>query len=193
MSNFVSSLTVSTVILGILVISAIWFIRRLFSKEKRFALTFFILILLCMAAFFYLDSNDMEKMTLSEFSEMIFASDEPTSYSYRIEEGYHLGKSYTRYAFNKPLPRLNLVMDQSGKYFTMKNVKSLNRVLAYIGLPKVNEGRSELISITGKKSDIYSFQWDNYPSGILLVKRTICDETVELTTPHCLSSITLLR
>ena len=194
MGSFISDLTVSNVILGILILSIIFFIRRLFSKEKRFAVTLLLLIILCVAAFLYLDSKDMGKMTLSEFREMIFPPTAASSYSYRTEEGYHLGRPFTRYVFNKPMPRLTLVMDPTGKFFIMKNITQLNRILSHIGLPRVSEGKPELNSITGRSSDVYSFQWDNYAGGgILLIERAICDENVELGTPHCLSSITYYR
>jgi hypothetical protein len=194
MGDFISNLTISTLIIGILVLAAIFFIRRILGKEKGFSLTLLLLILLCGAAFLYLDSKDMGKMTLSEFKEIMFPPDIPSSYSYKIEEGHHRGRPFTRYVFNKPMPRLTLVMDPTGKFFVMKNIKPLNRVLSYIGLPRVSEGKPELNSITGKNSDVYSFQWDSYAGGgTLLVERTICDEEVELGTPHCLSSITYLR
>jgi len=194
MGDFISNLTISTVIIAILVLAVILFIRRIFGKEKGFSLTLMLMIVICVAGFLYLDSEDMGKMTLSEFYEMIFPPDIPSSYSYQKEEGQHQGRPFTRYVFNKPMPRLTLVMDKTGKHFRMKNVKPLNRVLSYIGLPEVDEGRPELAAITGRNSDVYSYQWDNYKGGgTLLVERTICDESVELGTPHCLSAITHYR
>lgn len=194
LGNFISDLTLSTVILGIIVICIVLFIRRFFSREKRFSLTFLFLIILLGAGYLYLDQNDMAKMKLSEFAEMIFPSDEPTSYNYDTKEGYDMGRPYTRYVFKQPMPRLKLSMDKSGKYFTMKDLKPLNRVLAFIGLPRVDDEKPELVAITGKSADTYSYVWENYAGGgTLIVERTICDEDVELGTPHCLSTITIYR
>ncbi|MBN2246250.1 MAG: hypothetical protein JW755_10445, partial [Candidatus Aminicenantes bacterium] len=123
-----------------------------------------------------------------------FASEEPTSYTYTTREGNDMGRPFTRYTFSKPMPRLKLAMDTTGKYFTMKDLKPLNRVLAYLGLPRVDEEKPEMVAITGKSSDTYSFRWENYAGGgTLVVQRTICDEDVELGTPHCLSMITIFR
>lgn len=194
MSSFINDLTLSTVVLGIMVICIVWFIRRLLSREKRISMTFLFLILVCGAGYLYLDQNDMSNMKLSEFAEKVFPSDEPTSYNYDTQEGYQMGRPFTRYAFKQPMPRLKLAMDTTGKYFTMKDLKPLNRVLAYIGLPRVDEEKPELVAITGKSSDTYSYVWENYAGGgTLVVQRTICDEDVELGTPHCLSSITIYR
>lgn len=194
MSSFVNDLTVSTVILGIIIICIILFIRRFFSREKRISTTFLFLIVLFGAGYLYLDQHDMAQMKLSEFAETIFPSDEPTSYNYDTQEGYQSGRPYTRYVFKQPMPRLKLAMDTTGKYFTMKDLKPLNRVLTYIGLQRVDEEKPELVAITGKSSDTYSYVWENYAGGgTLVVERTICDEDVELGTPHCLSSITIYR
>jgi len=194
MSSFINDLTLSTVVLGILIICLILFIRRLLSREKRISMTFLFLILLCGAGYLYLDKNDMSSMKLSEFAEKIFPSDEPTSYNYETKEGYQMGRPYTQYVFKQPMPRLKLAMDTTGKFFTMKDLKPLNRVLAFIGLPRVDEEKPELVAITGKSSDTYSYVWENYAGGgTLVIKRTICDEDVELGTPHCLSSITIYR
>ena len=194
LSNFISDLTISTVILVILILFLILFIRRFFSRESRFSLTFLFLIILCAAGYLYLDQKNMTKMKLSEFAEMVFPADEPTSYAYTTRQGYDKGRPFTRYSFSRPMPRLKLAMDTAGTYFTMKDLKPLNRVLAYIGLPRVEEEKPELVAITGKSSDSYSYVWENYAGGgTLIVKRTICDEDVELGTPHCLSTITIYR
>lgn len=194
LSNFISDLTLSTVILVILILFIILFIRRFFSRESRFSLTFLFLVIMCAAGYLYLDQKNMTKMKLSEFAEMVFPADEPTSYVYTTREGHNMGRTYTRYTFSNPMPRLKLAMDTAGKYFIMKDLKPLNRVLAHIGLPRVDEEKPELVAITGKSSDSYSYVWENYAGGgTLIVQRTICDEDVELGTPHCLSAITIYR
>ena len=189
--DFLNSISLSTIILLITVLSAIWFIKRLIDKQKRFTSTVFLLMILSIVAFVYLRSNEIGRMTMPELKDLIFPAANPANYIYRTEKRSRGGVYYTRYIFDKPRPKLKLSMNLSGEYFEMKDIRPLNRILRHLDLPTVSEGKPELTSITGRRTDVYIFRWDEYKGGALVVERSICEGEVELQSPHCLHSITV--
>ncbi|MCK7527746.1 MAG: hypothetical protein MZV64_64100 [Ignavibacteriales bacterium] len=63
-----------------------------------------------------------------------------------------------------------MAMIDGGKYMTIKDVRPVNVVLEYLGLPPVAEGVAELASLTGRTIDADKFRWDDYERGVLLAR-----------------------
>jgi hypothetical protein len=82
-------------------------------------------------------------------------------------------------------------MDPKQNYFHIKNVDSVNRVLEYLGLPKVKKAVPELASITGSRNDLYLYRWEDYPLGILTITRDICQDRDRLESYQCIVAVTI--
>ena len=82
-------------------------------------------------------------------------------------------------------------MANGGKYMVIKDIRHVNVVLKYIGLPPVSEGVPELASITGQRLDTDKYRWDDYERGVLLIERGICRDMVSAQTFACIARITV--
>ena len=82
-------------------------------------------------------------------------------------------------------------MMDGGKYMAIKDVRLLNAVLKYIGLPPVAEGVPELASLTGRTFDADKYRWDDYERGVLLIERGICRDMTTTATFTCIVRITV--
>ena len=73
----------------------------------------------------------------------------------------------------------------------IKDVRSVNVVLKYLGLPPVAEGVTELASITDQTIDSDKFRWDDYEKGVLLIERGICRDMTSARSFPCIARITV--
>lgn len=80
-------------------------------------------------------------------------------------------------------------MDSRRKYFDIKDVHSVNRILEYLGLPLVDHPVRELAAITGSANDLNTYKWDDYELGVLTVVRDICQDRDRLESYQCIESI----
>jgi len=108
-----------------------------------------------------------------------------------MREGHIAGSPTTTYIFEDPGPPLPLVMMSGGKYMAIKDVRSVNSVLEFLGLPPVAEGVSELASITHQPLDADKYRWDDYKRGVLLLERGICLDMTSAQTFTCIARITI--
>jgi hypothetical protein len=188
--------TLKYIILGLLFICVIWLIRTIVKKETENLLRTILLIVIFFAIFFYLQHQKIEKITYAyvkaQFKEMFFP-ESPLHYVYYKEEGTSGGSHFIRYSFESPGPALAVSMDADHKYFHLRDVYSLNRVLEYVGLPKVDRPVQELASITGKYNDINLYRWDDYAWGVLTVERQICQDRDRLNPYQCIMAIMVTR
>jgi hypothetical protein len=123
-------------------------------------------------AFFYVNQTDLEKLSFGAIKEDLFPV-RMEHYRFEKKEITNEGVTRTIYLFEEPGPKMNVAMEKGGKTMVIKNVDSLNRVLAYVGLPPVKHGVPELISITGRTVDANTYRWDDYDAGILTVDQGI--------------------
>jgi hypothetical protein len=82
-------------------------------------------------------------------------------------------------------------MDPNGRNYNITDIEPVNRVLAYLGLPKVKSGIKELSSITGRLSDVNYYRCDDYEGGVLTIERGLCQNKNSLERYHCIVSITV--
>ena len=108
-----------------------------------------------------------------------------------MDKGTLIGDIKLHYDFEYPKPKLNLTLDKEGRYLHLKNVSSLNAVLKALDLPKVHQGMPELVFITGSRSDIRKYRWEDYPLGVLIIERDICQDRKKFQSYNCLSALTI--
>lgn len=186
------NVNLKTIFTVLLVLSSLWLLRIIFSKEKQYLFRAVILFLLFLMTLVYFQQSDSEKISLSDFSTL-FAPKSEAGYTYTVERG-HTGKlQYTRYVFENPKPKLKLVLDENGKYFHLRDISSINRILSQLDLPLVHKGAQELSSLTGSDLDKYHYRWDDYPPGILMLEKTSCQGTTTFEKFHCVANITITR
>jgi hypothetical protein len=188
--------TLKYITLALLFLCVIWLIRIVVKRETENLLRTILLGIIFFALFFYLQQQKTEKITFddvkTQFKETFFP-ERPLHYVYYKEEGVVGKNSYVRYTFETPGPKLSVAMDPDHKYFHLEDVYSLNRILEYVGLPKVDRPVPELASITGSRNDINLYRWDDYPSGILTIERQICQDRDKLESYQCILAIMVTR
>ena len=101
-------------------------------------------------ALFYLQNQKVETLEFSDITGQIkdtFFPEKAPNYVYYRDEGTDLKGSYIRYYFESPGPKLSLELDPSGKFFNIKSIQPINRILVYLGLPKVDRPVRELAAL----------------------------------------------
>jgi hypothetical protein len=171
--------TVRLVLMVLLGGCLIWAMSIVIRKDYESLVRVILVGAVIGVAFFYVNQTDLEKLSWSAVKEDIFP---PKMEHYRFErrEITTGGVARTVFLFDEPGPKINVVMEKGGKNLVIRNTDSLNRVLAYIGLPPVKHGVPELISITGKGSDANTYLWDDYDKGILIVEQGLFHDSSSL-------------
>lgn len=178
------------VVLIVFCLACLAFFISLVRRELDNILRSLLFALIFLGLFFFFQKTKMEHLTFGELKKELGLA-KPSEYIYIKEEGRNLQKRVVRYFFPEPGPRLNLTIDESGRYLHLDNIDELNRVLEYIGLKKVTHGAKELASITGSQLDVNVYRYDDYPDGILLIERAICRDKRTFNTYNCLHAITI--
>jgi len=186
--------TLKTIILVLVGLAAIWLIRVFAKREWENILRSALLLILLLAAFFYVENAKEEKITWASIKhdfKTTFFPEKPLHYAFTKGEGIHQDRRYVRYYFESPGPKLSLSLDPSHQYFHIKDIHSLNRVLEYLGLEKVKAPVPELASVTGSRNDLNLYRWDDHPRGILVIERGICQDRDRLESYQCIVSVTI--
>src|SRR4030042_1854978 len=140
------------IVLVLLVLCIIWIIRVVIKKENENLLRTGLILLLLGAVFYYLQTTKSETLTFSDIRAQIkdtFFPEKAPNYIYNKEEGVSGRNNYVRYFFESPGPKLSMDYDPKTQYFHIKDVYSVNRILVYLGLPKVKAAVQELASRPG--------------------------------------------
>jgi hypothetical protein len=188
--------TLRNIIFVLLGLVAIWTIRILVKKETENIIRALLFAVFLIAVLIYLQHTGFEKITWGNIRGQVketFFPEKLPNYVYEKEENYTAGKSYVRYAFTVPGPPLSVVLDSEQKYFRIKDIRSVNRILEYLHLPKVQTAVEELAAITGSANDISLYRWTKYPLGVLTIERGICQDKDRLDSYQCISRITIQR
>lgn len=188
--------TLRNIIFALLALVAIWIIRILVKKETENIIRALLSAGFLIAVLIYLQHTGFEKITWGNIrgqAKETFFPEKTPDYVFEKEENYSAGANYTRYIFTVPGPPLSVALDSEEKYFRITNIRSVNRILEYLHLPKVQTAVDELASITGSANDIGLYRWTNYALGVLTITRGICQERNRLDSYQCISLITLKR
>lgn len=184
------------IILALILICAIWTFRIIVKRENENLLRAGLILILLGVIFFFLQSTESETITFGDIRAQIkdtFFPEKTPNYVYHKEEGRAGLRNYTRYYFESPGPPLSLSLDPDTQYFHIKNVRSVNRILEYVGLPQVKTAVQELAALTGSRNDLMLYRWEDYPLGILTVERAICQDRDRLDSYQCIVSIMILQ
>jgi hypothetical protein len=190
-------LTLHNIVLGLLVLSALWLIIVVIKKQNENLARALLLTVFFGGALIFINTYHITKLNLSDIREKVMPSKKKVvNYAYEMENGGSGKEFYTMYVFKEPFPKISLSMDTKGRFFHIssdRDIASINAILKYLGLPRIIKGVQELVSITGSQLDIYHYRWDDYPEGILVLERDRCPDRDSLQTYHCLRTITITK
>lgn len=192
MEEILNAITLQRIVTVLFILSALLLLRSIFRKERKNIRLSFLIFICFGIALLYIQKNEARNLTVIEIKELIYPSP-PPDYAYQVREGYEEGDPYTRYIFEDPKPKLSLSADRESGYLRISSITSINIVMDYLGLPKITRTVPELASITGSLQDTSCYRWDDFPIGILLIKRTLCSDIEKISTYHCISSITIIN
>jgi hypothetical protein len=184
------------IILALILLCAIWLFRIVVKREFENLVRAGLIIVLLGVVFFFLQKTESETLTWGDIRAQIkdtFFPEKMPNYIYHKDEGVAGRRRYTRYYFETPGPALSLTLDPASQYFHIKDVYSVNRILEYLGLPKVKEAVPELASVTGSRNDLTLYRWEDYPLGILTIERGICQDRDRLDSYQCIVSVSILQ
>jgi len=188
--------TLKIIVLALIGIAVVWLIRILVKKEYENLVRTLLVGALLGGAYYYLENTKLEKLHPSDIKSQLretFFPEKMPNYVYHKDEGRDANGSYIRFFFESPGPRLSLELDPSDKFFNIKDLYSINRILKYLGLPEVSRRVPELASITGSGNDINIYRWNDYELGVLTVERAICQDRDMLESYQCISNILIAR
>lgn len=191
MQDLLGQITLVNILSVLLFIASIWLLVIIMQKKSGYifrAMVFFLFVLL---ALIYFQQSDAKKYTIYDVKYALFPK-KGLTLNYHTEEDSHPG-TIVRYVFDEPIPKIPVSMDKDGKYFHITNITVLNEILSRMGLPRVKKGAQELVSITGSSRHKNLYHWEDYPRGVLVIARTICENKQILDTDNCLASITIRK
>jgi len=186
----VATETVKTVVLVLFALCILWVIIIVVKNDMQTILRALVVTAVMGLALFYLNQTKLEKLSFAAIKEDLFPT-KMRDYAYERREGFVAGSRMTTYIFDDPGPPLALAMESGGKYMAIKDIRPVNRILAFLGLPPVTEGVRELAAITHKTIDADKYRWDDYERGVLVLERGICRDMTSAQSFTCIARITV--
>ncbi len=182
--------TVKTVVLVLFGLSVLWIIIIVVKNDMQTIIRALLVTAVLGLALFFLSQTKLEKLSYTAVKNELFPV-KMRNYAFQKLEGQIEGRPTTTYIFQDPGPPLPLAMMNGGKYMAIKDVRLINSVLEFLGLPPVKEGVSELASITHVDIDSDKYRWDDYEKGVLLIERGLCRDMTAAQTFPCIARITI--
>lgn len=186
----VSTETAKTVLLILFGLSVLWIIFIIVRNDMQTIVRALIVAALLGLGLYYLNQTKLETLSFTAIKQELFPI-KARAYTYNRRDSYDAGRPVTTYIFEDPGPPLSTAMMNGGKYMSIKDVRSVNVVLEYLGLPPVAAGVPELASITGRNLDTDKYRWDDYERGVLLLERGICRDMTAAQSFTCIARITV--
>ncbi len=186
----VSTETAKTVVLVLFGLSILWIVVIIVRNDMQTIIRALIVAALLGLGLYYLNQTKLETLSFTAIKEELFPV-RARAYTYRTLSSYNEGSPVTTYIFEDPGPPLSVAMMNGGRHMAIKDVRTVNVVLAYIGLPPVSKGVPELASITGRTLDTDKYRWDDYERGVLLLERGICRDMTVAQSFTCIARITV--
>jgi hypothetical protein len=182
--------TAKTALLVLFGLAILWVIVIVVKNDMQTIVRALVVAALLGLGLYYVNQTKLEKLSFTAIKEELFPVKE-RAYTFTKRESTLDDRAVTTFVFSDPGPVLSLVMMKGGKYMVIKDVRLLNAVLQYIGLPTVAEGVPELAALTGRTLDADKFRWDDYERGVLLIDRGICRDMTTTETFTCIARITV--
>jgi len=186
----VATETVKTVLLVLFGLAILWIIVIIVRNDMQTIVRALIVAALLGLGLYYVSQTKLEQLSYRAIREELFPV-KARAYTYDMREGTIAGSPTTTYVFQDPGPPISVAMMNGGKYMAIKDIRRVNVVLEYLGLPPVEKGVPELASITGKTLDADKYRWDDYARGVLLLERGICRDLTSTETFTCIARITI--
>jgi hypothetical protein len=182
--------TAKTALLVLFGLSILWIIVIIVKNDMQTIVRALIVAALLGLGLYYVSQTKLERLSYRAIKEELFPVKSGV-YTFHKREGTIGDRTITDYVFDDPGPPLSLVLIEGGKYMAVEDVRGVNAVLQYLGLPPVKEGVPELASLTGRTLDADKYRWDNYELGVLLLERGICRDMSSARTFTCIARISL--
>lgn len=179
---------VKTAVLVLFGLSILWIVVIIVRNDMQTIIRALIVAALLGLALYYVDHTKLEKLSYRAIKEELFPV-KVRAYTFEKWEGLVDGRPTKTFIFQDPGPPLVLAMVNGGKYMAIRDVRSVNAVLANLGLPPVDAGVPELASLTGRTLDADKYRWDDYAGGVLLLERGICRDMTSAQTFTCIARI----
>jgi hypothetical protein len=182
--------TAKTVVLILFGLAILWVVIIVIKNDTQTIVRALIVTAVLGLALFYLNQTKLEKLSVSTIRDDLFPP-KMRNYAFEKREGFQAGRRMTTYIFEDPGPPIALSLEAGGKYMAIKDIKPVNRILEFLGLPSVTEGVSELAATTHQTLDADKYRWDDYEGGVLLLERGICRDMTTAQSFPCIARITI--
>jgi len=182
--------TAKTVVLILFGLSILWIIIIIVRNDMQTMVRALIVAALLGLGLYCLNQTKLETLSFTAIKQELFPV-KGRAYAYDRRDGYDAGRPTSTFIFEDPGPPLSLTMMNGGKYMSIKDIRPVNVVLQYLGLPPITEGVPELASLTGQTLDTDKYRWDDYERGVLLIERGICRDMTGARSFTCIARITV--
>ena len=186
----VATETAKTVMLVLFGLSILWIVVIVVRNDMQTIIRALIVTALLGLGLYYLNQTKLETLSFTAIKQELFPV-KSRAYTYNRRDSYDAGRTVTAYIFEDPGPPLSVAMIEGGKHMAIKDIRPVNVVLEYLGLPPVAAGVPELASITGRSLDSDKYRWDDYERGVLLLERGICRDMTSAQSFTCIARITV--
>ena len=186
----VATETAKTVMLVLFGLSILWIVIIVVRNDMQTIIRALIVTALLGLGLYYLNQTKLETLSFTAIKQELFPV-KSRAYTYNRRDSYDAGRTVTAYIFEDPGPPLSVAMIEGGKHMAIKDIRPVNVVLEYLGLPPVAAGVPELASITGRSLDSDKYRWDDYERGVLLLERGICRDMTSAQSFTCIARITV--
>jgi hypothetical protein len=186
----VATETAKTVMLVLFGLSILWIVVIVVRNDMQTIIRALIVTALLGLGLYYLNQTKLETLSFTAIKQELFPI-KSRAYTYNRRDSYDAGRTVTAYIFEDPGPPLSVAMIEGGKHMAIKDIRPVNVVLEYLGLPPVAAGVPELASITGRSLDSDKYRWDDYERGVLLLERGICRDMTSAQSFTCIARITV--
>ena len=182
--------TAKTVVLVLFGLSILWVVIIVVRNDMQTIIRALVVTAVLGLGLYYLNHTKLEQLSYTAVKNELFPV-KSRAYTYTKRDTYDAGRQTSTFIFEDPGPPLSVVMINGGRHMAIRDIRPVNVVLQYIGLPPVNAGVPELASITGRTLDADKYRWDDYAGGVLLLERGICRDMNAAETFTCIARITV--
>jgi hypothetical protein len=182
--------TAKTILSILFGLSILWIIVIVVKNDMQTIIRAIIVAALLGLGLYYVGQTKLETLSYRAIKEELFPI-KARAYTFTRRDSTVAGRPVTTFIFQDPGPPLSVAMMKGGKYMAIRDIRSVNVVLEYVGLPPVGEGVAELAATTGRTLDAEKFVWNDYERGVLVLERGICRNMVTTETFTCIARITV--
>lgn len=185
--------TAKTVLLILFGLSILWIVVVIVKNDMQTIVRALIVAAIAGLALYVINMPKIarhDKVSFAIIRDELFPV-RKQAYPFTARDDRFDGKVVKTFIFQDPGPPLSLAIVNGGRFMAIKDVRPVNNVLEFLGLPPLSAGVQELASITGKTLDADKYRWDDYEMGVLLLERSICRDMTSASSFPCIARITL--